>query len=117
MSASWAVTACYNPDGTRLVVYNNNRTGDRMRPDAGIPSIEPLDHRWWRRKLLRTYWTPNSFRQAVSTFLIPRREGRIYGCPASITLRNEVKLRNVSNLADLSAAMEEERGEGLTACR
>jgi len=102
----------YNPDGTRLVVYNNNRTGD---PDAA----RRWDSQYWSLWItdggggtFKDIWTPNSFAQAGVYISDTVTEGRIYAMSSEHHVRNEVKLRNVSNWQIYALQMEEERGEG-----
>jgi len=68
----------YNPDGTRLVVYNNNRTGD---PDA----TRHWDSQYWSLWItdggggtFKDIWTPNTFAQAGVYISDTATEGRIY---------------------------------------
>jgi sugar lactone lactonase YvrE len=102
----------YNPDGTRLVVYNNNRTGD---PDA----TRRWDSQYWSLWItdggggtFKDLWTPNTFAQAGVYISDTATEGRIYALSSEHHVRNEVKLRNVSNWQIYALQMEEERGEG-----
>ena len=102
----------YNPDGTRLVVYNNNRTGD---PDAA----RRWDSQYWSLWItdggggtFKDIWTPNSFAQAGVYISDTTTEGRIYALSSEHHVRNEMKLRNVSNWQIYALQMEEERGEG-----
>ena len=102
----------YNPDGTRLVVYNNNRTGD---PDA----TRRWDSQYWSLWItdggggtFKDIWTPNTFAQAGVYISDTATEGRIYALSSEHHVRNEVKLRNVSNWQIYALQMEEERGEG-----
>ncbi len=102
----------YNPDGTRLVVYNNNRTGD---PDA----TRHWDSQYWSLWItdggggtFKDIWTPNSFAQAGLYISDTATAGRIYALSSEHHVRNEVKLRNVSNWQIYALQMEEERGEG-----
>ena len=102
----------YNPDGSRLVVYNNNRTGD---PDA----TRRWDSQYWSLWItdggggtFKDIWTPNTFAQAGVYISDTATEGRIYALSSEHHVRNEVKLRNVSNWQIYALQMEEERGEG-----
>jgi sugar lactone lactonase YvrE len=102
----------YNPDGTRLMVYNNNRTGD---PDA----TRRWDSQYWSLWItdggggtFKDIWTPNTFAQAGVYISDTATEGRIYALSSEHHVRNEVKLRNVSNWQIYALQMEEERGEG-----
>ncbi len=102
----------YNPDGTRFVVYNNNRTGD---PDAS----RRWDSQYWSLWItdggggtFKDIWTPNSFAQAGLYISDTTTEGRIYAMSSEHHVRNEVKLRNVSNWQIYALQIEEERGEG-----
>ena len=102
----------YNPDGTRFHVYNNNRTGD---PDAN----RRWDSQYWSLWItdggggtFKDIWTPNSFAQAGLYISDTATEGRIYAISSEHHVRNEVKLRNVSNWQIYALQIEEERGEG-----
>ncbi len=102
----------YNPDGTRLQVYNNNRTGD---PD----SKRRWDSQYWSLWItdggggtFKDIWTPNTFAQAGLYISDTTTEGRIYAMSSEHHVRNEVKLRNVSNWQIYALQVEEERGEG-----
>ena len=102
----------YNPDGTRLQVYNNNRTGD---PD----SKRRWDSQYWSLWItdggggtFKDIWTPNTFAQAGLYISDTTTEGRIYAMSSEHHVRNEVKLRNVSNWQIYALQTEEERGEG-----
>jgi sugar lactone lactonase YvrE len=101
----------YNPDGTRLVVYNNNHTGD---PDA----MRRWDSQYWSLWItdggggtFKDIWTPNTFAQAGVYISDTATEGRIYALSSEHHVRNEIKLRNVSNWQIYAVQMEEERGE------
>jgi sugar lactone lactonase YvrE len=102
----------YNPDGTRLQVYNSNRTGD---PDPK----RRWDSQYWSLWItdggggtFKDIWTPNSFSQAGLYISDTTTEGRIYAMSSEHHVRNEVKLRNVSNWRIYALQTEEERGEG-----
>ena len=102
----------YNPDGTRWVVYNTNRTGD---PDPK----RRWDSQYWSLWItdggggtFKDIWTPNSFAQAGVYISDTATEGRIYALSSEHHVRNEVKLRNVSNWQIYALQVEEERGEG-----
>ncbi|HUJ72923.1 MAG TPA: glycosyl hydrolase family 28-related protein [Verrucomicrobiae bacterium] len=102
----------YNPDGTRLQVYNNNRTGD---PDPK----RRWDSQYWSLWItdggggtFKDIWTPNTFAQAGVYISDTTTEGRIYAMSSEHHVRNEVKLRNVSNWQLYGLQTEEERGEG-----
>ncbi len=101
----------YNPDGTRLQVYNNNRTGD---PDA----TRHWDSQYWSLWItdggggtFKNIWTPNTFAQAGVYISDTATEGRIYALSSEHHVRNEINLRNVSNWQIYAVQMEEERGE------
>ena len=102
----------YNPDGTRLQVYNNNRTGD---PD----SKRRWDSQYWSLWItdggggtFKDIWTPNTFAQAGLYISDTATEGRIYAMSSEHHVRNEVKLYNVSNWQIYALQIEGERGEG-----
>ena len=101
----------YNPDGTRMQVYNNNRTSD---PDA----TRHWDSQYWSLWItdggggtFKDIWTPNTFAQAGVYISDTATEGRIYALSSEHHVRNEIKLRNVSNWQIYAVQMEEERGE------
>lgn len=102
----------YNPDGTRLQVYNNNRTSD---PDPK----RRWDSQYWSLWItdggggtFKDIWTPSTFAQAGLYISDTTTEGRIYAMSSEHHVRNEVKLRNVSNWQIYALQIEEERGEG-----
>ncbi len=101
----------YNPDGTRMQVYNNNRTGD---PDV----TRHWDSQYWSLWItdggggtFKDIWTPSTFAQAGVYIADTATEGRIYALSSEHHVRNEIKLRNVSNWQIYAVQMEEERGE------
>jgi sugar lactone lactonase YvrE len=101
----------YNPDGTRMQVYNNNRTGD---PDV----TRHWDSQYWSLWItdggggtFKDIWTPNTFAQAGVYISDTATEGRIYALSSEHHVRNEIKLRNISNWQIYAVQMEEERGE------
>jgi sugar lactone lactonase YvrE len=102
----------YNSDGSRQQVYNNNRTGD---PD----SKRRWDSQYWSLWItdggggtFKNIWTPNALAQAGLYISDTTTEGRIYAMSSEHHVRNEVKLRNVSNWQIYALQVEEERGEG-----
>jgi hypothetical protein len=102
----------YNPDGTRLQVYNNTRTGD---PDPK----RRWDSQYWSLWItdggggtFKDIWTPSTFAQAGLYISDTTTGGRIYELSSEHHVRNEVKLRNVSNWEIYGLQTEEERGEG-----
>jgi len=102
----------YNPDGTRRIVYNTNRTGDpdpKRRWDSQYWSLWITDGGGGTFKEI---WTPNAFAQAGLYISDTATEGRIYALSSEHHVRNEVKLRNVSNWQIYALQIEEERGEG-----
>jgi len=102
----------FNADGTRLQVYNSNRTGDpdpRRRWDSQYWSLWITDG---GGGTFKDIWTPNSFAQAGAYISDTTTEGRIYAMSSEHHVRNEVKLRNVSNWQIYALQTEEERGEG-----
>ena len=102
----------FNPDGTRRQVYNSNRTGDpdpKRRWDSQYWSLWITDGGGGTFKGI---WTPNAFAQAGLYISDTTTEGRIYAMSSEHHVRNEVKLRNVSNWQIYALQTEEERGEG-----
>ncbi len=102
----------FNPDGTRRQAYNSNRTGDpdpKRRWDSQYWSLWITDGGGGTFKGI---WTPNSFAQAGLYISDTATEGRIYAMSSEHHVRNEVKLRNVSNWQIYALQTEEERGEG-----
>ncbi len=103
------------PDGTREEVYNNTHTAD---PD--------LNRRWdgqyyslWITRggggTFKDIWTPNTFAQAGMYISDTSTAGRVYAMSIEHHVRNEVKLRNVSNWRLYALQFEEERGESAEA--
>ncbi len=102
----------FNPDGTRAQVYNSNRTAD---PDPK----RRWDSQYWSLWItdggggtFKDIWTPNTVAQAGLYISDTTTEGRIYAMSSEHHVRNEVKLRNVSNWQIYALQVEEERGEG-----
>ena len=102
----------YNPDGSRRKVYNDNRTGD---PDPK----RRWDSQYWSLWItdggggtFKDIWTPNTFAQAGLYVSDTATEGRIYAMSSEHHVRNEVRLRHVSNWQIYALQTEEERGEG-----
>ncbi len=103
------------PDGSREEVYNNTHTAD---PD--------LNRRWdgqyyslWVTNggggTFKDIWTPNTFAQAGMYISNTSTPGRVYEMSIEHHVRNEVKLRNVSNWRLYALQFEEERGESAEA--
>lgn len=103
------------PDGSREEVYNNTHTAD---PD--------LNRRWdgqyyslWITNggggTFKDIWTPNTFAQAGMYISDTSTAGRVYQMSIEHHVRNEVKLRNVSNWRLYGLQFEEERGESAEA--
>ena len=101
----------YAPDGTYLQIYNDNRTADS----------DP--HRRWDSQhwslwitnggggTFKDIWTPSSFAAAGIYISDTSTPGRVYALSSEHHVRNEVKLRNVSNWRIYALQTEEERGE------
>ncbi len=101
----------YGADGAYLSIYNDNRTGD---PD--------LQRRWdsqhwslWVTEggggTFKDIWTPSPFAAAGLYVSNTTTSGRVYALSSEHHVRNEVKLRNVSNWRIYALQTEEERGE------
>ncbi|MEI8343100.1 MAG: glycosyl hydrolase family 28-related protein, partial [Verrucomicrobiota bacterium] len=102
----------FKTDGTRVPVYNNNRTGDAdpaRRWDSQYYSLWITDG---GGGTFKDIWTPNSFAQAGIYLSETKTEGRMYAISVEHHVRNEVKLKNVSNWQFFAMQTEEERGEG-----
>ena len=102
----------FNPDGSRVQIYNSNRTADpdpKRRWDSQYPSLWITDG---GGGTFKDIWTPSPFAQAGMYISDTTTEGRVYAMSSEHHVRNEVKLRNVSNWQIYGLQMEEERGEG-----
>ncbi|MEI6492889.1 MAG: glycosyl hydrolase family 28-related protein [Verrucomicrobiota bacterium] len=102
----------FKPDGNRVPVYNNNRTGDpdeKRRWDSQYSSLWVTDG---GGGTFKDIWTPNTFAQAGLCVSETKTEGRMYAISIEHHVRNEVKLRNISNWQFFAMQLEEERGEG-----
>lgn len=102
----------FGADGSRLNPYNSNRTAD---PDPK----RRWDSQYWSLWItdggggtFKDIWTPSTFAQAGMYISDTATEGRVYAMSSEHHVRNEVKLRNVSNWRIYALQMEEERGEG-----
>jgi sugar lactone lactonase YvrE len=105
----------YAADGTYLPIYNDNRTAD---PDAQ----RRWDSQHWSLWVtaggggtFKDIWTPSSFAAAGLYVSGTDTPGRIYALSSEHHVRNEVKLRNVSNWRIYALQTEEERGESAQA--
>jgi sugar lactone lactonase YvrE len=105
----------YNPDGSRIQTYNDNRTGD------GSPDRK-WDSQYWSLWItdggggtFKDIWTPSSYAQAGIYISNTSTQGRIYAMSIEHHVRNEIKLNNVSNWKIHALQMEEESGESWNA--
>jgi len=102
----------FNPDGTRMPPYNANRTGDpdpKRRWDSEYYSL------WVTESgggTFKDIWTPNTFAQCGMYVSETATDGRVYAMSSEHHVRNEIKLRNVSNWQIYALQIEVERGEG-----
>ncbi len=101
----------YKLDGARELVYNNTHTADpdlNRRWDSQYPSL-------WVTEggggTFKDIWTPSTFAQAGFYVSDTSTEGRVYEMSIEHHVRNEVKIRNVSNWHFYALQFEEERGE------
>jgi Pectate lyase superfamily protein/SMP-30/Gluconolactonase/LRE-like region len=102
----------FNADGTRVQIYNNNHTADpgpKRRWDSQYYSLWITDG---GGGTFKDIWTPSTFAQAGVYISDTATSGRIYEMSSEHHIRNEVKLRNVSNWEIYALQTEEERGEG-----
>jgi sugar lactone lactonase YvrE len=101
-----------NPDGSRVNPYNNTHSGDPntlYRWDAQYPSLWVLNG---GGGTFADIWTPDTFSQAGLYVSDTSTEGHVYELSSEHHVRNEVKLKRVSNWELVSLQTEEERGEG-----
>ncbi|HET7534969.1 MAG TPA: glycosyl hydrolase family 28-related protein, partial [Candidatus Didemnitutus sp.] len=101
----------YDAEGKYLSIYNDNRTAD---PD----SQRQWDSQHWSLwvtdgggGVFKDIWTPSPFAAAGLYVSDTATPGRIYALSSEHHVRNEVKLRNVSNWRIYALQTEEERGE------
>ena len=100
------------PGVSFATIYNNTHTADsdaNRRWDAQYPSLWITDG---GGGTFANIWTPSSFAQAGLYISNTSTEGRIYELSSEHHVRDEVKLRNVSNWRIYALQTEEERGEG-----
>ncbi len=105
----------YKLDGTRDPVYNNTHTADpdlNRRWDSQYASLWITDG---GGGVFKDIWTPNTFAQAGMYISDTATEGRVYEMSIEHHVRNEVKIRNVSNWHFYALQFEEERGESARA--
>ena len=101
-----------NADGTRMNPYNNTHSGDPnplYRWDAQYPSLWVLNG---GGGTFSDIWTPDTFSQAGLYISDTKTEGHVYELSSEHHVRNEVKLKRVSNWEIVALQTEEERGEG-----
>jgi sugar lactone lactonase YvrE len=101
-----------NADGSSLPIYNANRTGDsnpQRRWDSQYWSL-------WITEggggIFKDIWTPSPFATAGLYISNTSTPGKIYAVSSEHHVRNEIKLKNVSNWKIYAIQMEEEGGEG-----
>jgi sugar lactone lactonase YvrE len=101
----------YGPDGLWLPFYNDNRTAD---PDPQ----RRWDSQHWSLWVtaggggtFKDIWTPSPYAAAGLYVSETATPGRVYALSSEHHVRNEVKLRNVSNWRLYALQTEEERGE------
>src|ERR1017187_4417118 len=124
MPASSVVTACTIPMARAWEFTTTTAPAIPMRRAGGIRSIGASGSPMAAAERSRTsgrsdggggtfkdIWTPNTFAQAGVYISDTATEGRIYALSSEHHVRNEVKLRNVSNWQIYALQMEEERGE------
>jgi sugar lactone lactonase YvrE len=102
-------------DGTREQVYNNTHTADpdlNRRWDSQYASLWITDG---GGGTFKDIWTPSTFAQAGMYVSDTSTPGRVYEMSIEHHVRNEVKLRNVSNWHFYALQFEEERGESARA--
>jgi len=93
-------------------IYNNTHTADtdiNRRWDSQYPSLWVTDG---GGGTFANIWTPSTFAQAGLSISNTTTEGRVYELSSEHHVRNEVKLKNVSNWQIYALQTEEERGEG-----
>jgi hypothetical protein len=96
-------------------IYNNTHTADPDSSriwDSQYPSLWITDG---GGGTFKDIWTPSTFAQAGLCISDTSTEGRMYAISVEHHVRNEVKLRNVSNWRIYDLQMEEERGESAAA--
>lgn len=101
----------YAADGTSLAIYNENRTTDpdpQRRWDSQYWSLWVTDG---GGGTFKGVWTPSPFAAAGLYVSDTDTPGRVYAVSSEHHVRNEVKLRNVSNWRFYALQTEEERGE------
>ena len=101
----------YGPDGAYLSIYNDNRTGDpdpQRRWDSQPWSLWVTDG---GGGVFKDIWTPSPFAAAGLYVSNTDTRGRIYALSSEHHVRNEIKLRRVSNWNFYALQTEEERGE------
>ena len=105
----------YNPDGSRVPTYNDNRTAD------GNPQRK-WDSQYWSLWItdggggtFKDIWTPSPYAQAGIYISNTSTPGRIYAMSIEHHVRNEIKLNNASNWKIHALQMEEESGESWNA--
>ncbi|RXH54355.1 glycosyl hydrolase family 28-related protein [Granulicella sibirica] len=101
-----------NADGTRMNPYNNTHSGDPnplYRWDVQYPSLWVLNG---GGGTFSDIWTPDTFSQAGLYISDTKTEGHVYELSSEHHVRNEVKLKRVSNWEIVALQTEEERGEG-----
>ena len=104
----------FEPDGTRVQPYNDNRTAD-ANPD------HVWDSQYWSLWItggggtFKDIWTPSPTAHAGIYVSDTATPGRIYAMSVEHHVRNEVIFRNVANWRVFALQLEEESGEGPSA--
>jgi len=100
-----------NADGSPVSAYNANRTGDSN-------PLRKWDSQYWSLWItnngggtFKDIWTPSTFAAAGLYISNTSTPGRIYALSSEHHVRNEIKLKNVSNWKIYALQMEEESGE------
>ncbi len=98
------------PDGTRMNPYNNTHTAD---PDLHKPWDAQYPSLWidGGGGTFANIWTPDTFAQAGMQITNTSTPGFVYEISSEHHVRNEFKLRNVSNWQLYALQTEEESGE------
>lgn len=101
----------YNADGSRVPVYDEFRKTDPY-------TDREWDSQYWSLWIthggggtFKNIWTPNSFAQAGIYISNTSTPGRIYGMSVEHHVRNELKIKNVSNWELYDIQFEEESAE------
>jgi sugar lactone lactonase YvrE len=101
----------YEADGQPVPVYNSNRTADANPARQWDSQYYSLWVTEGGGGTFKDIWSPNPYAQAGICISETETCGRMYAISVEHHVRNEIKLRNISNWSFYAIQTEEEKGE------